>query len=268
MTSEFVHPELLTVVTTIGDLDRHVPCDFLRWENATYRLNSKICRKISRADQFEVGLGGFVDSFNKTKSFVIDQSRGIRRSEILKMGERFRDGHVEAVDLFIASMMWGNGLTGYGRYRTCIALNIHRNGSSPIELLNLVGQDAARGHLEKAYKRLTNGLWWIGPAFATKFLYFASPPTSQALIFDGLVASWRGSELPWSIDKTTAWTWEWDTYQSYRKWCIRQFHLLTEAGHPRILGADPFGRPSGPDVVEAAIFAFQNQKSGSTKFKI
>lgn len=153
--------------------------------------------KLGLSDQFKVGLGDFVDSFNKTKSFVIDQSRGIRRSEILKMGEQFRDGHVEAVDLFIASMMWGNGLTSYGRYRTCIALNICRNGNSPIELLNLVGQDAAKGHLEKAYKLLTNGLWWIGPAFGTKFLYFASPPTSQALIFDGLVASWRGSELPW-----------------------------------------------------------------------
>jgi hypothetical protein len=269
MKTASAHPELLTVVTTIGALDRRVPCDFEKWRHAKYLLKKRNKLRLGMDVPSEVSLQRFSDSIDKITSFCAEPSKGIRRSEVLSMGENLRSQTptVRAIDLFIASMIWGNGLTGYGRYRTCIALNIQRNDNSPIELINRAGEEAACGNLEMAYSSLTNGLWSIGPAFGTKFLYFASPPASNALIFDGLVASWKGSELPWTADKSTAWTWDWSTYQNYRKWCIDQIQLLIDSGHPRVVGTYPLGRPVGPDVVEAAIFSFQNQNSSPARIK-
>jgi hypothetical protein len=129
----------------------------------------------------------------------------ISRGDVLDIGEQARTGKLSPLVLLAASFAWGTGMTGYGphRYREIIdaaesrlepslqkaldAACCSRDSSNPIAgYAQLYG-----GYARNASDRATPGqepwsrLHGLGPAFFTKFLYFAVP---GALILDNNVA--------------------------------------------------------------------------------
>ena len=110
-----------------------------------------------------------------------------------------------AKDAFLATMAWGYGSVGYGAWRVAQAFKDRDAGR---KLLDVVV--ALNSHGPQAAYRLMAGasrLHRIGPAFGTKFLYFADSGDHdrRALILDALVAEWlrrntnfRVHPVPWA----------------------------------------------------------------------
>jgi hypothetical protein len=106
---------------------------------------------------------------------------------------------------FLVVMIWGQGRTGYGPWRTA---RIRQGTSDAPERLARVAQHLTHSGALAAYRRLGEDcrLRWLGPAFGTKYLYFCPQgPTPAALILDRLVAQWLTRNLhrtirsgPWS----------------------------------------------------------------------
>ena len=254
-----INVDLLEILKRRQDLDGPITCDISRWRDSKYKPKGYLSRIAESSGLSEIGLAGFSPSFQCLENETSIEKKKIYRSEVLKLGALYRAGNVSATDLFIASMVWGNGGTGYGPYRTSVALNIPRTkGVNPISVIEKVGELAATGDVKGAYEAMMNSLWRIGPAFGTKFLYFASPPKANAPIFDGVVAGWKSDGLPWVSHPSTAWTWNWETYDLYRSWCNQQFDMLREQGH--INGISTF-RSDGSlyvDVIEPYILPASN----------
>jgi 8-oxoguanine DNA glycosylase-like protein len=109
---------------------------------------------------------------------------------------------------FVAVMAWGYGTVGYGPFRTRRALdtdNAQHKLRQVAETLHSEGPIRAYERLAKAGDARLAGL---GPAFGTKFLYFAQPSdgSPKALILDRLVARWLQlnagvilDPLPWNL---------------------------------------------------------------------
>lgn len=254
-----INLDLLEILKHPQDLDGPIPCDISRWRDSEYKPKGYLSSIASSSGVSEIGLARFSPSFQCLENETSIASKKIHRSEVLKLGEMYRAGNVSATDLFIASMVWGNGGTGYGPYRTSVALNIPRKGAVPVSVIENVGRLASAGDIEGAYKAMTDALWRIGPAFGTKFLYFASPPEANAPIFDGVVAGWKSDDLPWVSHPSTAWTWNWKIYDIYRSWCSQQFDILNaqdQFGDISTFHSDGF---LYVDVIESSIFAALNQ---------
>jgi hypothetical protein len=255
-----LNPDLLKITELHQDLNKPVVCDFSKWRETKYILGERACRRLGIVAPRQVELTQYLESFSNIERYIHDVNVGIRRSEVLEMGRQFRFGKFSARDLFLASMIWGNGGTGYGRYRTAIALTVARNGVSPLDVLETVGVLIQKGDLQSAYETMANALWRIGPAFGTKFLYFASEPELNALIFDGVVAGWKSSDLPWIVNKTTAWTWDWGLYDNYRTWCSSQFEKLLSSGCLTNMASFRHDNSICPDFVEASIFTYETSQ--------
>ena len=251
---------LLEVFELHQNLDEPVSCDVSRWLEGEYQPKGFL-GKIAQASGFsEVGLSRFADSFKRLESTTSLGLKKIHRSEVLALGAMYRQREVSATELFLASMMWGNGSTGYGTYRTCIALNVPRKkGIEPISVIEKVGLLAASGDIKDAYETMTNALWKIGPAFGTKFLYFASPLKNQALIFDGVVAQWSSPDSTWKPQPSSAWSWNWKSYNEYMEWCEKKFNALPAEFKNGLstLHGDGVMRV---DMVEASIFTHLNSR--------
>lgn len=106
---------------------------------------------------------------------------------------------------FVAAMVWGHGSTGYGPYRTAWALTGSRTPRGrPVDAVVVERlQESARLVTTEgpvaAYRYLRNAgrIPGLGPAFFTKWMYFASadgqPYGPQAApILDQLVSGWLG----------------------------------------------------------------------------
>lgn len=123
-----------------------------------------------------------------------------------------RDGSLDrqaVTTAFIAAMIWGYGLTGYGPYRTERVLVRDRSqGDSPaIEQLLEVAEwsQSSGGGGEHAFtqiatRRATDSsfLKYLGPAFGTKFIYFLTKATDNQTtpVLDSLVAGWIRRNAP------------------------------------------------------------------------
>ncbi len=140
---------------------------------------------------------------------------------------------------FVVAMIWGYGNVGYGPYRTERVL--HSNPQAASCLRAALGPDPLVG-----YRWLSGDgrLRWLGPAFGTKWLYFASTP--RALILDRVVAAWlrshagcRWNAVPWSAS----------TYQAY---------LMQMDAWAAALGLEP-------DLIEQLIFMDESERTGSQR---
>ena len=251
--------KLLEVFKLRQNLDGPIPCDVSKWRAAEYQPRGYLKNFAKSSGASQVGLSRFSSSFTRLENATSLGLKKIHRSEVLALGAMYREGKVSATDLFLASMMWGNGRTGYGPYRTSIALNIPRNGADPIKVIDEVGRLAASGDIKSAYETMSNALWKIGPAFGTKFLYFASPLDNQALIFDGVVAQWSSPDSPWNPQPSMAWSWNWKSYSEYMEWCEKKFNALPAEFKNGLstLHGDGVTRV---DMVEASIFTYINSR--------
>lgn len=92
----------------------------------------------------------------------------------------------ELKKLFVWSMLWGYGVRGYGATRVAKMLATPNLG----QILCRVSVECYYGVFLKAYDTLNSQVQNLGPAFATKFLYFLSAPLGHSikpLIFDSVV---------------------------------------------------------------------------------
>jgi hypothetical protein len=88
--------------------------------------------------------------------------------------------------VFLWSMAWGHG-SGYGAYRTNRVVGQIDDFDAWMSRLH----DEAKSGPEAGYQWLIdNRVKGLGPAFATKLLYFVSPSSNRSPIIDALVANW------------------------------------------------------------------------------
>ena len=75
---------------------------------------------------------------------------------------------------FLVVMVWGQGRTGYGPWRTA---RILQDTSNAKDRLARVAQHLAQDGALEAYRQFGGNcrLRWLGPAFGTKYLYFCPP---------------------------------------------------------------------------------------------
>jgi hypothetical protein len=102
-----------------------------------------------------------------------------------------------AVRAFLAASVWGFGDAGYGPYRTRTILDNNPNFASDLILFGKIAQTqgglAAFEHAVQQRRSNRGYFKGYGPAFASKFIYFATAAAPEAGIFpvmDKIVASW------------------------------------------------------------------------------
>jgi hypothetical protein len=142
----------------------------------------------------------------------------LSRTDLLKLAERVRAGTMDPSQLFVAVMMWGYGTRGYGPARTAKMLattDADRRIASAFQAANDPRDGARSGYAALADPAVAR-LAWLGPAFGTKFLYFAGHDRvhygPQPLILDGLVGHWI--ERHASV-RVLPWTWMRSAYGRY-----------------------------------------------------
>ena len=160
----------------------------------------------------------------------VGDSRVILRGQVIDFSESFED-------VFIGSMIFGYGLTGYGPSRVG---RIIKENPDLIEKLHRQ-YAAAADSPEKSWASHTNEdkVKYLGPAFATKFAYFAARKQKVSGIIPLIAdintswAIWRLAEIPRSVED----------YESYSKYV----KLAHDWG-------DELGCQSGVDEIERALF--------------
>ena len=168
------------------------------------------------------GKGNFLEQTSKTGPSWSNYYDGnfpeeISRGELL---ENAKDSESNLENFFVRIMAWGFGPAGYAHYRTnriLAELNtvdgrtidgwmkglISQSKSSPLDAFEYL--ESERGKIK-----------YLGPAFATKVLYFLSPAGNRAPILDSVVVSWlwrhkiATEELSITLDFTN--------YDGYRKY--------------------------------------------------
>ena len=134
----------------------------------------------------------------------------------------------ELVLAFVLAMAWGSRRKSYGPYRVSVMLAGDRNQRPIGEVLAgaraEVFQSDSDSHVDNAvagYRVMARKIEMCGPAFATKFLYFASPRETRAPILDGVVAAWlRRHDVTTAVGRPiSATSWSEGEYRSYVEFC-------------------------------------------------
>ncbi|MFI1213606.1 hypothetical protein ACH4UV_39310 [Streptomyces sp. NPDC020802] len=162
-------------------------------------------------------------------------------------------------EVFVATQVWGYGVTGYGPYRTGQVVAHPGAEDALTEVVSLLVDKGAIA----AYERL-NTLNGLGPAFLTKFLYFVGLALPEAqglrpLILDSALAGvlrqhamklGRAAGYEWSeAIATRIWRsgdWTSHRYDVYLRW----MHAVSDQ-----LAATLIDWPKAPDVLELALFS-------------
>jgi len=168
------------------------------------------------------------------------------RADVFEVAARWQDSSASAMQLAAASLAWGYGVRGYGRYRTRRVLAQDSAGALLAGALeNLRPAEVTPDALIDAYDRFRSAhrLHGLGPAFFTKILYFAGyrheRAALQPLILDSVVAG----RLPAEAGPANQYRYGWSssTWHGYLRWAHEQ------AARPE------FGNQ--PDHVELSLFA-------------
>lgn len=162
----------------------------------------------------------------------IASNEKISRADVFKAFELVRlesspEKRLKALgEAFVAAMAWGFRPNSYGPFRTNEMLVNSKPGQKRDEALTILLEifdelkTDSRRPIE-AYKKLSGKITRLGPAFGTKFLYFASSEADRAPILDAVVANWlwkygvRDSKGKW----LSAVPWKSTNYQRYLDFC-------------------------------------------------
>lgn len=147
--------------------------------------------------------------------------------EFLCNGFQNPNSDIDALTLFAAAMIWGYGDVGYGPHRVALMLKSvdKREGSinqfvQELKEASLENESGAYGFLAKRVNRLD----WLGPSFASKLAYFATPKHCSPIL-DSVVAEWiYKQEGRWLFNANR---WSTNQYESYRRYC----EALIQAGN-------------------------------------
>jgi hypothetical protein len=150
----------------------------------------------------------------------------------------------DSIGAFLSTMAWGFGQVGYGPYRVEKMLTSRADTVGAV--LEEAASLAARGRPLDAYRQLAGAgrIAGLGPAFGTKFLYFASGGPERALILDRIVASCLARVAALLLNPVR---WDAQTYRSY---------VTTMGQWARELDV-------APDHVEQVLFTAEALRSGS-----
>ncbi len=193
--------------------------------------------------QRELAVRGLTAPIGKLHgSGVVQLSRG----DVFSIADQ-EPSSESAIQLLWYSLAWGLGTRAPRLHARLdgIAENEGEAASRLAEAWELVRNDADP---EKAYSVLATDkgrarIKWLGPAFSTKFLYFAqgSAAAPSYVILDGVVAT-HLRPTAWPSAPTTAW-WP-STYGSY---CL----LMKNWAEKAELRS---GNETSPDQIEFAVF--------------
>ncbi|MEU3223550.1 hypothetical protein ABZ695_10380 [Streptomyces sp. NPDC006976] len=160
---------------------------------------------------------------------------------------------------FVATQVWGYCVKGYGRYRTCRVLAQPGAESVLTEAVSLLVDEGAVA----AYEVLST-FDGLGPAFLTKFLYFAGLALPEVkgprpLILDSVLA---GVLRRHATKVGRAVGYEWSEAITKRIWCDRGWSShrydiylrWMSAANDRLVAAS-INWPAAPDVLELALFS-------------
>ena len=171
------------------------------------------------------------------------------RRDLFGIAEKVRAGTVDHSQLLVAVMMWGYGTRGYGPARTARMLaapDAEQRIASAFQAAN-DPRDGARAGYAALADPATARLSWLGPAFGTKFLFFAGHGAvhygSRPLILDGLIGRWVEHQAGVRL---LPWTWMRSNYGRY----LDLMHRWADA-----LGWEP-------DQVEHRIFTLARSSQG------
>lgn len=174
--------------------------------------------------------------------------------------------------LFTASYAWGQGLNGYGpsRLSRIVATAAQRDIDLEVTLAEAVAA-MREGAATDGYARLRGALPWFGPAFFTKFLYFAgavAPPAKgpAPLILDAVVAKQLravvasrlaqlapNNEAGAKADTLAEWLW------SDGGWTVHRYGVWLDFAEKATdqLSREVAGWPKRTDTFEFAVFSGQ-----------
>lgn len=142
------------------------------------------------------GNGNFLEQTSKTGPSWSNYYDGnfpekISRGELL---ENAKDSETNLENLFVRIMAWGFGPAGYAHYRTNrILAELKAVDGRSIDrwMTELRSQSKLSPLGAFEYLESESGkIKYLGPAFATKVLYFLSPVGNRAPILDSVVVSW------------------------------------------------------------------------------
>jgi hypothetical protein len=166
------------------------------------------------------------------------------RQHIREICAKATDSADAAKDAFLATMAWGYGNVGYGAWRVGQAFKDPDAGHKLLDVA-LVLKRHGPAH---AYRLMAgpSRLRRIGPAFGTKFLYFADSGRHdrRALILDRLVAEWLRLNTSFRINPVP---WAPANYDSYLDQ-MREWAATLEVE---------------PDALELAIFQDMSERAGN-----
>ncbi|GAB5079575.1 hypothetical protein ARTHROSP310_27180 [Arthrobacter sp. AD-310] len=160
----------------------------------------------------------------------------IDREGVLDSFKLIRDPD-SALDAYIASYVWGYAGTGFGPYRAARVIRVNtdrekeRDFASDLHTLAEVattsGGNAAFEHVVHRRQSDRKFFAWWGPAFATKYISFATKASSQVAttpIMDSIVARWFSKH---SRDVGPLWL-NWHSADSYRRYTERMAEWADE----------------------------------------
>lgn len=151
---------------------------------------------------WQAALPGHVEQIERIAASC---SAGARPGELLiRRRDAFDRADGEVVALFLASMVWGHGLNGYGPTR--VAKIVEQAGERLVVSLE-AQRAAARSGPAAAWTSFmsTDRVYGLGPAFATKFAYFssfdqaASSPKPLIADLNTSWAIWKLAGIPRSV---------------------------------------------------------------------
>ncbi|WP_408993448.1 hypothetical protein [Streptomyces sp. 1268] len=185
-------------------------------------------------------------------------SASVSRAEVVA-AVRAAEQSESWAEAFVATQVWGYGVTGYGPYRTRQVLAQPGAEAVLAEAVSLLVDEGA----VVAYEVL-NTLDGLGPAFLTKFLYFAGQALPDVegprpLILDSVLAGvlrrhatkvGRAVGYEWS-EAIAKWIWRDNGWSSHRyDVYLRWMYAANER-----LAAASIDWPAAPDVLELALFS-------------
>jgi hypothetical protein len=116
----------------------------------------------------------------------------VRRADVFALAQEI-ETEPQALNAFVAAMVWGHGMNGYGAWRTRRVLD--ENNPDAGKKLLAAAQAARRSGGPAGFDLLADDpLKYLGVAFATKYLFFCGQSESRPtpLVLDAVIQRWLG----------------------------------------------------------------------------
>jgi hypothetical protein len=196
------------------------------------------------------GLPGGPISGTREGIRISSGSARIERQDLFSLADEACSTPLGALSLLWHSLAWGSGIKRRqdNKRLESVAANVESISSGLQDAAMRSREDCRAAFLLCCPRPNRNLVKYLGPAFVTKFLYFAGAgqPDHPCLILDNRVATTLHDQAGWdSLDTSGAGNWPSETYQRYcdllHRWSLEESQT---------------GRVIYPDELERALFDF------------